>query len=188
MNNTQQANRKTAQNITQDLVTQDVESELDVLQVMADELEEYILDNSVYRTIFVETQSGRYRLMMSGGDMLSRLQSVRDMRANLTAAQQERLEKIERQIEQTTSSLTMPYRQLLRRELKSRLASLEWSHEDEVEEGVEEATPAEHSNYAHIALIRQELNEEETHEMREDLKKLEQRLQRALEKMGSRRS
>lgn len=174
------------QNITvQDLklnINQDVDSELTILETMADELEEYILDSTVYRTIFVATSSGRYRLMMSGGDLLARLQTLQAMRERLTQEQKDRLNTIMTQVETIKGSLQMPLQTLLRRELKSRLAALEWSRAEEAEEGEEEdLTPAETANYLHIAVLRQEMDEEVPHGMNEELTKLEQRLQKALD-------
>ncbi|MEZ4711769.1 MAG: hypothetical protein R3A44_31545 [Caldilineaceae bacterium] len=163
---------------------QDIDSELAILEVMGNELESYIVDNNVYRTVFVSTDSGRYRFIMSGGDLLVRLQTLQAMRESLALDQKDRLNTIITQVETTTSSLHTPYQRLLQRELKSRLATLEWAREEAEAEDVEQLAPADAANYLHIAVLRNKLDEETPHSMDKELRQLEDKLQKALAQLS----
>lgn len=162
---------------------QDVDSELKIVEVMSDELESYVLDKTVYRTIFVTINNRHYRLMMSGGDLLVRLQTLQAMRENMTLDQKDRLNSVITQVETTKSELRAPLQNLLHRELKSRLATLDWSLEEEVEEGIDHYSPAEISNFLHIAILRDELKEEIPPEVNSELQQLEQQMQSAFDQI-----
>lgn len=104
--------------------------DLALVQAMADELEEYIIKNELYRTVIAGTPRGDEKLTMTGGDLLTRLYRLNHAHAQLTPEQQQRLDVVTQQAEATIYSLRSRFHALLRRELKARTDALRWFLDD----------------------------------------------------------
>jgi len=149
--------------ITAKQTERNIESELTTLAALVDEFEDYIVDGQVYRTVLVTTKRGNYRLEMSGGDLLARIQLLQEMRTDLPGPLKDQLNSIITQAETTKQELKTRLHDLLRRELAARLDTLKWEQDrrdddESKEEEEEEITPAESHNRHCIAIIREELN------------------------------
>jgi len=135
-----------------------VADDLALMEAMANELEAYIIDGDVYRTLLVAAGSGNRKLMMSGGDLLARLKRLQDQKGALTADQQSRLAKVTSSVDSTIYSLRTRFHDILRRELKARRDQLNWNEELRRERDDDQADPAEIQNRHHIEAIQAELN------------------------------
>lgn len=160
---------------------QDIDNELKILEVLASELEEYIVDAEVYRTVLISDD--KLTMKMSGGDLLARLNSFEHLSPNLTRDQKDRLNTIITQVNTTIQELKTPFHNLLNRELKSRLGTLAWSREERRKNGDGHPSPAEEQNLVRIAAIRQELNEDRAPETNDQMDELEEELQAAIERL-----
>ena len=127
------------------------------IETMARELEDYIIDNEVYRTVLVSTGSGNRKIEMSGGDLLARINRLKEQRDKLPPAQQERVDNLDADIRKTIYSLRTRFHELLRRELKSRHDQLDWNVDVRRVHEEEDPDAAEVHNRHRIAAIQQEL-------------------------------
>ncbi|MCB0187577.1 MAG: hypothetical protein KDE31_25085 [Caldilineaceae bacterium] len=133
-------------------------NELITLQALANEFEDYIIDGQVYRTVLVTGDQGNYRVEMSGGDMLARVETLQRLGTHTTSARQAQLNDILAQIEKSKREFHTRFHELLRRELAARLNTALWADDERGDDNEEnERTPAEDHNQRCIALIRQEL-------------------------------
>lgn len=112
------------------LVAADPAVDLAVADTFAAELEVYLVDDQLYRTVFVTTPAGSQSLQMTGGDLLARLYRLQQDRANLSAAEQAQLDEVQQRTESTIYSLRTRFHQRLQREAKARLSSLKWFLDD----------------------------------------------------------
>lgn len=173
----------------------DMEKEIVTLEAMASEFEDYIVEGEVYRTILVPATRGNYRMEMSGGDLLRRIDLDQSVQSALPRELKDRLNSVVTQIETTKQELKTRFHDLLKRELASRLHTLSWSNDDsqdrwneDEDEETEKQTPAEQHNLLCIAAIREEIG---SHQMREtvsnetddEIEKLEKKLQDAIEEL-----
>ncbi len=133
-----------------------VAEDLTRVEAMAKELEAYIVAGEVYRTV-VLTADGNRKVTMSGGDLLARLNRLREQASTLSAAQKGRLEQVTNSVQNTIYSLRSRFHDLLRRELKARNDQLSWNVEIRRDRAEEKADPAEVQNRQHIAAIEAEL-------------------------------
>lgn len=138
---------------TQKLVDKMVE-----IEAMAHELEDYIVNNAVYHTVLVSAADGNRTLQMSGGDLLARINQLKEYREKLSQAQQDQLKTIEAAVQRTIYSLRTRFHELLRRELKSRHDQLDWNTDERAAHEDEDPDAAEIDNRYRIAAIQQELN------------------------------
>lgn len=140
-----------------------VDSDLDALEAMANEFEDYIIDGDVYRTVLVTTSRGNYRVEMSGGDLMARIAILQQIREELTGGLKDRLNSVITQVATTKQELKTKFHQLLERELRARLDRVRWAEDErkqeEDEEEQEEQSPAETHNQHCIQLIREELEQ-----------------------------
>ncbi len=134
-----------------------VADELMVVEAMANELEDYIVQGDVYRTILLSTASGQRKMNMSGGDLLVRLQRLREHHATLSAEQQGRFEEVANRIQSSIYSLRTRFHDLLQRELKARRDQLNWNLEVRRDNENDQADAAEIQNREHIASIQEAL-------------------------------
>lgn len=104
--------------------------DLTILAAMADELDNYIVDDELYRTLIVRTPSGDQRLQMTGGDLLSRLYRVESAQEHLSDSQREQFVTVASQIETTIRSLQTRFHERLVREMKNHLNGLAWFLDD----------------------------------------------------------
>jgi hypothetical protein len=104
-----------------------ITDELTTLEAFTNELEDYIVRSQVYHPVLVVTAGGTRQLIMSGGDLLVRLQRLREQAAVLSPEQQRRFGSVASQLQQTISSLRTRFHDLLRHELKARRDQLTWN-------------------------------------------------------------
>ncbi|MCX6044003.1 MAG: hypothetical protein NT075_02740, partial [Chloroflexi bacterium] len=100
--------------------------DLAIAEAMMKELEDYLVDNDLYRTVVVRTSEGDQRLQMTGGDLLTRLYRLQATNSLLTPDQQTRLAATRKAAEETIHSLRTRFHERLQREMKARLDALNW--------------------------------------------------------------
>jgi hypothetical protein len=106
------------------------EIDLAVLAAEIEELEEYIVKGEVYRTLRVPTPSSVQQVQMSGGDVLTRLFRLEGERESLPVEQRSRVKDLVLQARSTIYSLRTRFHDLLKREIKARIDSLNWFLDD----------------------------------------------------------
>lgn len=126
------------------------------IEAMAQELEAYIVNQKVYRTMLVSVAAGNRQLEMSGGDLLARINQLKEHREDLSPVEQKQLQTIDANVQRTIYSLRTPFHELLRRELKSRYDQLAWNLGERLDH--EKPDVAEIGNRQRIAVIQQELD------------------------------
>ncbi len=136
-----------------------VVDELTIVEAMANELESYIVQGDVYRTLLISTASGKHKMTMSGGDLLARINRLREIPTAFSVEQQGRFENVTNQVQRTIYSLRTRFHDLLRRELKSRNDQLNWNVEVRRDSENDKADAAEIQNRQHIAAIKEALKE-----------------------------
>lgn len=104
--------------------------DLAVVREMANELQDHLLGNDVYRTLVVVTAQGEERIQSSCGDLLGRLRKLDGQSRLLSAAQKDELTSIRRRIDATINSMQSRFHSLLEREMRARLNSLQWYLDD----------------------------------------------------------
>lgn len=160
------------------LVAGDPVGELAIAETMAKELEDYIINNDLYRTIVARTPEGDQRLQMTGGDLLSRLYRLQAQRAALSPDQQARLDSVQKAVETTIYSLRTRFHERLLREVKARLDSLNWYLGDFAQDRLRARTefPFEIRNRERIEQIVKELGSDLTPELKQNISKIDQRI------------
>lgn len=108
------------------VLAEDPATDLAVLATLADELEEYIVKDELYRTVRVQAPTGDQMVQMSGGDLLARMFRLTGERDKLTPDQQARFDSIQAQVAKTIYSLRTRFHERLNREVKARLDALSW--------------------------------------------------------------
>ena len=112
------------------LMAEDPSVDLEISEIMVDELEDYIIDDELYRTVIARTSAGDKNLNMSGGDFLARLGRLQAERAALTEAEQARLDALVKRAEAVIYSLKTRFHERLNLEFKARLDGLRWFLDD----------------------------------------------------------
>lgn len=138
---------------------QRLEDELLIVEAMTNELESYIVEGEVYRTLLIATTNGNARLTMSGGDLLTRFQTLQAQAEQLSAAQQQRLTTARNKAQNTMYVLHTRYTELLRHELKARRNQLSWNVARRRARDEDKADPAEVYNRRHIKAIEDALGQ-----------------------------
>ncbi len=115
---------------TSHVVAENPVVDLEIVQEMAQELEDYIVKDELYRAMTVRTSAGDQRLQMTGGDLLTRLYRIRGAREQLSPSQQATLDALQTQVDETIYSLRTRFHDRLQREMKARLDSLRWFLDD----------------------------------------------------------
>lgn len=138
---------------------QKLTDELTIIEALANELETYIVHGNIYRTLLISTTSGQRKMTMSGGDLLVRLNRLREQYAVLSLEQQGRFEHVASQVQRTMDALRTRFHDLLRRELKARTDQLNWNVDVRLVSERDKADPAELQNRQHIAAIKAALND-----------------------------
>ena len=133
--------------------------DLTLIEAMGNELESYIVDSQVYRTLMLSGGGGNQKVMMSGGDLLARVNRLRGNYQSLSSEQQGRFDTVASKVQSTIYSLRTRFHELLRRELKSRSDQLHWNEDVRRAGGYNKADSAEIHNQQHIAAIQAELNQ-----------------------------
>ncbi len=131
------------------------ETDLAVAAVMVAELEDYIVEDELYRTIQVRLPGrGDVLIKMTGGDLLTRLYRLSAEHARLSSQQQEQLQALDGEARRIINSLKTRFHQRLQREVKSRLDSLRWY----IDEAYDDAARAR-GNYPFEMRNRQRIEE-----------------------------
>jgi hypothetical protein len=104
--------------------------DLEIVEGMVPELEDYIVKEEVYRTVILPTSQGDQNIRMTGGDLLARLHRLNAVRDELSPAQQQRLDAAQSRADEIIRSLKTRFNQRLVREMKARLDSLRWFFDD----------------------------------------------------------
>ena len=130
--------------------------DLTLVEAMATELEAYIVDSQVYRTLMISGASGNRKVIMTGGDLLARINRLRAHYQNLSPEQQGRFDTLASKAQSTIYSLRTRFHDLLRRELKARGDQRQWN-EDVRRANSDKTDSAEIQNQQHIAAIQAEL-------------------------------
>jgi hypothetical protein len=112
------------------LMAEDPSVDLEIAEIMADELEDYIVGDELYRTVVARTSAGDRRLSMSGGDLLARLGRLQGERSALSDDEQRRLEVLQEKADTIIYSLKTRFYERLNREFKARLDGLRWFLDD----------------------------------------------------------
>ena len=108
------------------VVAEDPLHDLEVSEAMVDELEEYIINDDLYRTVLLRTSRGDERINMTGGDLLARLYRLQSQRGQLSPDLQTRLDSAQTRADEIIYSLKTRFEARLHREMKARLDSLHW--------------------------------------------------------------
>jgi hypothetical protein len=112
------------------VLVEDPSVDLEIVEGMIPELEDYIIKDEVYRTVILPTSQGDQNIRMTGGDLLARLHRLNGERSALTPAQQQRLNAAQQKADEIIRSLKTRFNQRLLREMKARLDSLRWFFDD----------------------------------------------------------
>lgn len=112
------------------VLVEDPNIDLEIVEGMIPELEDYIIKDDVYRTVILPTSAGDRNIRMTGGDLLARLHRLEGERDALTPAQQQRLDAAKTKANEIIYSLKTRFNNRLQREMKTRLDSLRWFFDD----------------------------------------------------------
>lgn len=152
-------------------------TDLAIVQEMAGQLESYLLQGEVYRTIVLPLRAAE-RVQTSGGDLLARLHKLSAQSDALSEQERQTLANAKAKIAETTGRLRVQYQTLLLREAKARLHSLKWFLDD-CQESPQEGRvqyPFEIRNRQRVAEIGKALDEDGTAELTAQLTSIDQRL------------
>lgn len=154
------------------------EIDLAVLAAEVAELEEYIIKGEVYRTLRVPTASGVQQVQMSGGDVLTRLFRLEGERELLPVDQRSRVKDVALQARSVIYSLRTRFHDLLKREIKTRLDSLNWFLDDVMGDPKRARAeyPYEVRNRQRIAVMVDELGDDLTPDLKAELKRIDERI------------
>lgn len=153
--------------------------DLAIAQTMADELEDYLVNDDLFRPVIAHTPAGDMRLTMTGASLLSRLHRLEADREALTPEQQQQLDALQAQVAATVDSLKTRFHERLQREMKARLNSLQWFLDD-CAEGVQSCKanfPFEMRNRQRIEEILKELGDDVPVALVERLQGVDRRIQ-----------
>lgn len=108
------------------VVAESPASDLAIVREMVSELENYIVNDDLYRTVSVRLPAGDVRLQMTGGDLLTRLYRLDRERSRLSFEEEASLTALQQEAERIIYSLRTRFNQRLVRELKTRTDALKW--------------------------------------------------------------
>lgn len=162
------------------------EVDLAVLAAEIEELEDYIIKGDIYRTVRVQTPAGVQTVQMSGGDLLSRLYRLEGERERLSAEQRSRSKDLALVARSTIYSLRTRFHDLLKREIKTRLDSLNWFLDDVMGDPKRANVeyPYEIRNRQRIQLMTDELGQEITPELKSQISRIDDRIRLIVKPAG----
>jgi len=157
------------------VIADSVSTDLDIAEAMVAELENYLVGNEVYRTITIPNRMGESPRPMSIGDLLTRVNRLHAVRTTLSATDENRLDNMATQFETTTHEMRSRFRELVEREIKTRLNSLNWFLQEcaEHRERCRREFPFEMRNRQRIEEIVAELDEELSDEMAQQIAEID---------------
>ncbi len=149
-----------------------------VVSAEVDELEEYIIAGEVYRTLRVVTPAGAQMVQMSGGDLLTRLFRLTGERERLPVEQRSQVKDLALRAESTAYSLRTRFHDLLQRELKTRIDSLNWFLDDIMGDPKRARAeyPYEIRNRQRIDAIATELGDDLSPALKSELRRVDDRI------------
>ncbi len=162
------------------------EVDLAVLAAEIEELDDYIIKGDIYRTVRVQTPAGVQTVQMSGGDLLSRLYRLEGERERLSAEQRSRSKDLALVARSTIYSLRTRFHDLLKREIKTRLDSLNWFLDDVMGDPKRANVeyPYEIRNRQRIQLMTDELGQEITPELKSQISRIDDRIRLIVKPAG----
>jgi hypothetical protein len=168
------------------LLAADPAMDLAVATAFARELQNYIVDDDLYRTVFVHTPTGDQSLQMTGGDLLARLYRLQQDRESLSPQQQAQLDEVQQSVRNTIYSLRTRFYERLQRETKTRLNSLKWFLDDcnADRQRCRVEYPFEIRNRQRIEEILKELEGKLDEDVAEQLHRVDQRLHATATRTG----
>ena len=160
------------------VLAEDPSVDIAVLSAEVDELEEYIIAGEVYRALRVVTPAGAQMVQMSGGDMLTRLFRLAGERDRLPAEQRSQVKDLALRAESTAYSLRTRFHELLQRELKTRIDSLNWFLDDVMGDPKRARAdyPYEIRNRQRIDAIAAELGDDLAPALKSELRRVDDRI------------
>lgn len=160
------------------VLIEEPEVDLQIVEAMVKELEEYLIKDDLFRTLIVRTSKGDQNVRMTGGDLLARLHRLRGVSEELSADQQQRLAAAQRDAESVTYSLKSRFHQRLQRDMRSRLDSLRWFLDDcaQDKQRCRADFPYEMRNRQRIEEILKELGDDAPSELQDALRQVDQRI------------
>lgn len=112
------------------LLVESAASDLVVACVMVQELEPYLLQDQLYRTITVPTGSGHRKQQMTLTDLFSRINRLQKVADELNPDEKDTLNVVHQQIAQIRAQYQAAFEARLLRELKAHLNGLRWFLDD----------------------------------------------------------
>ncbi len=103
---------------------------LAVVEAMAKELPDYLMNDGLYRNLRVDTPEGSVAPTLTPGALLENLALLRRPDAGLNAEQQARLAAVQQQADQARRIYAEQWRARAQRELKAALDSWKWYLDD----------------------------------------------------------
>lgn len=163
------------------LMAEDPETDLEIAEAMVAELEDYIINEELYRTLIVRTGAGDENLRMTGGALLARLHRLQGERSDLAPALQQRLDAAQSQAKTVIHSLRGRFHERLYREVKARLDSLRWFLDECFDDRQRCRTefPFEMRNRQRIEEILKEVGSSLSPELKEALQAVDKRIRGA---------
>lgn len=157
------------------------EEDLAVVREMANEMQDYLLGEDVYRTLVVTTNQGEERVQSSCGDLLARLHRLDSENHRLTQAQRDELTAIKRRISAGTGPMRARYSGLIQREIRARVNSLKWYLDDCQEDtrACRVQYPFEIRNRQRVAELLKALDDETPNDIRAEVEAVDRRLREA---------
>lgn len=154
------------------------EVDVAVLATEVEELEEYIIKGDIYRTVRVQTPTGTQMVQMSAGDLLSRLYRLEGERDRLNVEQRSRTKDLALATRSTIYGLRTRFHDLLKREIKTRLDSLNWFLDDVMGDPKRARVeyPYEIRNRQRIQLMVDELGEELPSKLKSQINRIDDRI------------
>jgi hypothetical protein len=160
------------------LLAEDPEVDLKIAEAMAQELENYLVKDDLYRTVIVRIPGRDQSLKMTGGDLLTRLHRLRAISDQATPELQARLDAVEQAARATIYSLRTRFHDRLKREIKARVDSLKWFLDDCAQDPrrCRAEFPFEMRNRQRIEEALRELGDEVPEDLKSALRSIDQRI------------
>lgn len=160
------------------LMAEDPSTDLAISEVMVKELEDYLINDDLYRTVIVRTSAGDRKYQMSGGDFLARLGRLQGEREMLSADEQRRLDAVQETAEAVIRSLRTRFSERLNREFKARLDAIRWFMDecDDNREKCREEYPFEMRNRQRIEEILGRLGDDASPALLTSLEQVDRRI------------
>lgn len=165
-------------NLQSTLTIEEPTVDLAIVEGYLEELDNYLIKDDLYRTVWVRTPKGDQSLQMTIGDLLARLHRLQAQRSELTADQQTKLDEMQKGAEEKIYALRTRAHDRLQREMKARMDSLKWF----LDEGGNDVQrfrgnfPSEMRNRQRIEEILKELGDDLSPEYKERLKSIDHRI------------